>query len=53
MRTSTVENELEGTLRVLDVNQKMDVLSNSLRIKWKLTEKVLLKEMQLGILKLH
>jgi hypothetical protein len=27
MRTSTVENELEGTLRFLDVNQKMEVLS--------------------------
>jgi len=27
MRTSTIENELEGTLRFLDINQKMDVLS--------------------------
>lgn len=27
MRTSTIENELEGTLKFLDVNQKMDVLS--------------------------
>ena len=27
MRTSTIENELEGTLRVLNINQKRDVLS--------------------------